>query len=367
MSGEQSDTPLARLLKGEIRQHGPISVSRYMQACLTHEEFGYYRSKQAIGSAGDFITAPEISQIFGELIGLWCAAVWQQLGQPARVHLVELGPGRGTLMADALRSSGILPAFVLARRVHLVEVNGTLRDMQKEKLASWASDLTWHEAWPEDSVFGDDPVIVIGNEFLDALPADQAVFQSGRWKSRMVGLDGEGAFQFTAGGAANGDWGSDGIEGEVRLRSPAQDALIGKLAHAAGQRPLVALFIDYGADRAGTGDLLQAVRAHKYVPVFEAPGDCDLTVPVDFSAVGQSARTHGLSVDGPVPQAEFLGRLGAVERASRLMSFNPGKAGTIDSGLARLLAPGGMGSHFKVIGLRSSHVPVLPGLEEAQP
>lgn len=363
MSSGQTETPLAKLLKEEIRQHGPIPVSRYMQACLTHEEFGYYRSQQAIGSAGDFITAPEISQIFGELIGLWCAAVWQQMGQPSRVHVVELGPGRGTLMSDALRSSGILPAFVLARRVHLVEVNRTLRDLQKEKLARWSQDLTWHDDWPARSVFGDDPVIVIGNEFLDALPADQAVFQSGQWKSRLVGLNDENAFEFCVGSVADGDWGPDGSEGDVRMRSPAQDALVGALAGAAAQCALAALFIDYGADRAGEADLLQAVRAHKYVPVFEAPGECDLTVPVEFSVIKAAALANGLAVDGPVPQAEFLGRLGAVERASRLMAANPDKAGLIDSGLARLLAPSGMGSHFKVLGLRSSYCPALPGLE----
>ncbi|MEO8421277.1 MAG: SAM-dependent methyltransferase [Hyphomicrobium sp.] len=355
-------TPLARKLAVRIARHGPIGVDDYMQACLQDPEHGYYRRQPAIGRAGDFVTAPEISQVFGELVGLWCAVVWQQMGSPPAMRLIELGPGRGTLMRDALRAGRLVPEFRAALRVEFVETNTALEPVQRATLSGEGVPLQWSaEILP-----GTGPAIVIANEFIDTLPPAQWVFLEGAWRARCVGLDAGGhlafvdappnsSLQLPAGTPEPG-------EGDVfEERTAALTDFADKLA-ALGA-PLAALFIDYGHTRSGLGDTLQAVQAHRHTDPLQSPGEADLTAQVDFAAFAEVMRAHGLACDGPVAQGEFLGRLGIIERASRLMAANPAKAAQIEADVARLIASGGMGGRFQAIGIRSPQLPALPALE----
>ena len=351
-------TPLARHLAERITRDGPISVADYIDVCLQHPEHGYYRRQAAIGAAADFVTAPEISQVFGELIGLWCAVVWQQMGAPASLRLIELGPGRGTLMRDALRAARLVPAFRAALRVELVETNETLQQMQREALRNEDVPI----AWGAKLTAADGPAIVIANEFLDTLPADQFVRRKAAWHMRCVGLDASGDLQFVDGPEAETDI-------PASLPAPSEGAIyehrrtaFARLAEAltALGTPLAGLFIDYGHIEPNYGDTLQAILAHRYTDPLQTPGQADLTLQVDFTAFAHAVEAAGLRCDGPLPQAEFLGRLGAVERASRLMAANPARAAEIESGIARLLAPTGMGARFQVLGIRSVDVSPLP-------
>jgi len=362
----QPPTPLAEQLAARIELEGPITVGAYMQACLHDPVHGYYRKRAAIGRAGDFITAPEISQVFGELIGLWCAVVWRQMGEPGFLHLVELGPGRGTLMRDLLRAARTVPAFADALHVHLVETNASLEAEQRATLDEEDVPITW--SGELDVEPAGVPTIVIGNEFLDTLPIAQWVFHAGQWCTRCVGLDAQGRLAFLNG---PGDpelrppqaIAATAREGDVfETRTPAFDFWAEKLAALDG--PLAALFIDYGHNTPVFGDTLQAVRAHRYHNPLDTPGEADLTAQVDFAAAVAAMRRHSLVCDGPAPQAEFLGVLGIAARGSRLMAANPAKAGEIEAGIARLMAPGGMGTRFKALGVRSTRQAPLPGLAQ---
>jgi SAM-dependent MidA family methyltransferase len=336
-------TPLAVKISEHIRSHGPILVADYMRACLFDAEHGYYVTQPAIGHAGDFVTAPEISQVFGELIGLWCAVVWQSMGSPERVHLVELGPGRGTLMHDALRAARLVPPFFAALDVHLVETSRHLRQVQRARLADAGTSIGWHH---DLATVPAGPAIFVGNEFLDTFPVTQMVGD----QVRRVGIDASGRLVFEP---ANGP-----IQEQ---QNHAQFTQV--LGERAASAALAGLLIDYGHLQSAPGETLQAVRAHKPEHPLCSPGEADLTVQVDFAAFASDARGQGLTVDGPISQGEFLGRLGIVERASRLMSANPAKAGDIELAVARLMAPHGMGSRFKALGLRSAGLPPLPGFE----
>ena len=357
------DTPLARGLKERIRREGPISVAAYMGACLTDPEHGYYVTQPAIGRAGDFITAPEISQVFGELIGLWCAVAWQQMGSPPRLTLVELGPGRGTLMRDALRAARLVPAFFEAIAVHLVETSRPLAAVQQATLSDAGRPIAWHGAL--DAV-PSGPTLVVANEFLDTVAVSQSLRHGGEWVERGVGLDENDRLVFRpmAGPGPRNDGFRNAGEGSI-LESRGRFAILEVLRDRAGRAPLAALFLDYGHVETGVGDTLQAVRSHAAEHPLTSPGEADLTAQVDFAEFGRQAAASSLGVDGPITQGAFLGRLGIVERASRLMSANPAKAGQIEMGVARLIAPQGMGSRFKAIGVRSSGLPPLPGFEQS--
>jgi SAM-dependent MidA family methyltransferase len=370
---ERRDTPLARKLKERIRRDGPISVAEYMQACLHDPEHGYYRRQPAIGAGGDFITAPEISQIFGELIGLWCAVVWQQMGSPAKLNLVELGPGRGTLMRDALRAARIVAGFREALTLHLVESNETLRKAQHAALSGVGFPLEFHDElsrWMAQPHAPDCPTIVIGNEYLDTLPIEQLEYRGSAWRARVVAVDDDrlcivpGESQATPPRPLPP--GLEPKEGDVWETLAANALNAGAMLGTSERRGAVAaLFIDYGHISAGFGDTLQSIAGQACVSPFFAPGESDLTAHVDFEHFADACRRAGLAVDGPITQAEFLGALGIMERASRLMSSNPAKAAEIEAGIARLMSPTGMGSRFKAIGARSSCLPSLPGFASA--
>jgi SAM-dependent MidA family methyltransferase len=367
-------TPLAIALAERIRSHGPISVKDYMTACLFDREHGYYRNRSVIGASGDFVTAPEISQTFGEIIGLWCAVVWQTMGSPRRLNLVELGPGRGTMLRDALRAAARVSGFVEAARVLLIEPNETLRDIQRQTLAALPVPFTYLE--PPQTPEG--PAIILANEVLDCIPVWQMQWvgdagAGGRWHARVVDLDAGGGLVFGIGPEARmRPQGLAGMPmpqpGDILEDRNARGVISG-ICSTAATGPVAALLIDYGHLATTFGDTLQAVREHAFEHPLTSPGEADLTAQVDFAAlaalVGEwnSGPDHPqLAIDGPVTQSAFLASLGIVERASRLMAANPALAGEIEAGVARLVSPSGMGSRFKVIGLRSPALAHLPGL-----
>ena len=358
---ERRDTPLARKLARQMEQQGPLTVRAFMDACLNDPGHGYYRVQDAIGAAGDFVTAPEISQIFGELIGLWVAVVWQQLGAPSSFTLAELGPGRGTMMADAMRAAGRVPGFADAVRVALVEPSPALARIQRETLAGAAVDVRWHRDLGEIDA---GPVVVVANEVLDAVPVAQWLRTSAGWHQRGVGLDPGGKLAFvplaSAGTPVTAADLPDVSPGEI-VEERDLAWLADAMAHLARSGPTVGLFIDYGHKAASAGDTLQAVRAHRHEHPLSSPGEADLTAHVDFAAAARAFTSAGLVAHDVVTQAELLGALGAAERASRLMAANPGRAAAIEMAVARLMAPGGMGTRFKALAVTSPGVPKLPG------
>lgn len=361
-SNARYDTPLAVKIKNEIGRNGPMTVARYMSECLWDDAHGYYATRPVIGRGGDFITSAEISQVFGELVGLWVAVVWQSvLGAPRQLQFVEYGPGRGTLMFDCLRAARVVPGFLDAVSVHLVEVSGTLAALQRQTLATMPVAISWGQGLADFQT----PAIVIANEFLDSWPVDQWIKADDGWCQRGVGVDANGRLCFTImldaprrrdldavlPGAAVGD-----IYESVRTELLAQ-----ALQAVAQTGPLAMLLIDYGHTLPSSGDTLQAVRGHAYESPLAAPGEADLSAHVNFYDLAVALHGAALEIDGPVTQTEFLGALGIVERASRLMNANAARAGEIETGAARIIAPNGMGSRFKAIGIRSPGLAPLPG------
>lgn len=372
------DTPLARILKDRIHASGPITVADYMQTCLTHPEHGYYTTRQAIGGKGDFITAPEISQVFGELIGLWCAVVWQQMGAPKDFVLAEIGPGRGTMMRDMLRATRKVPGFLDAATIHLVDV--VERPDLAENLKAATSEIQIVSHRDVATLPKDRPTIVVANEWLDTLPLQQFEVHASGCYIRSVGLDADGRLQFVRGARATGDAAKlfatnphlkSGDIFEANDLSPLHGLAFGHT------EPWAALMIDYGhfdparnLDRVNVGDSLQALRNHAYEHPLTSPGEADLTAQVDFDNVAFNVRTVGetdgnqpLTIDGPVVQAQFLASLGIIERARALMTANPARANEIETAIARLIAVPGMGDRFKVMGWRTANLPQLPGFE----
>jgi NADH dehydrogenase [ubiquinone] 1 alpha subcomplex assembly factor 7 len=351
-------TPLQRQLVHMIRQDGPISVEQYMAMCLGH----YYGTRDPFGAAGDFTTAPEISQMFGELIGLWAADLWQRMGAPASVRLVELGPGRGTLMADMLRVSRALPGFTKALEVHLVETSPVLRARQGEALASFGKQPVWHDSI--DAAL-EGPVILIANEFLDALPVRQFQRANGGWHERLVGLDGEGNLAFGLQVAKAAEFGG-APDGTIIEKAEIAAGMVSAIAAHVAREGGAALFIDYGSMIGGTGDTLQAVKRHKSVGVFDEPGEADLTVQVDFAAMARVAAQQGAVVAGPVTQGAFLAELGLQQRADALKSpASAAQAAAVDAAVARLTAPAttGMGELFKVMAVAHPALTVMAGFQ----
>ena len=368
-------TPLADKLATRIRADGPISVAQYVDACLSDPDHGYYIHNNPIGASADFVTAPEISQIFGELIGIWCALAWQQFGQPSQINLIELGPGRATLISDALRAMAKVPGLSDALHVHMVESNSSLRKLQSEKLATHGVPFSQSATMADLQTIASQmhgPAIIIANEFLDALGVQQLIARSGRWHDRCVGIARgtksaqNGSLEFAVGAGVDGlpphyPSAADQPEGAIFERNPALvDALAPLLAELCRSQPTVALFIDYGHEVSSVGETLQAVRQHAYEHPLTSPGEADLTAQVDFADVAQSLSQAGLQVTRPLTQAEFLGRLGLVERTSHLMSANPERAALIESGSLRLMAPNGMGTRFKAIAATGQDLPLPP-------
>jgi SAM-dependent MidA family methyltransferase len=361
------DTPLSRRIKEKIRRDGPMAINAYMSTCLWDADYGYYRRRRVFGASGDFITAADVSQVFGELRGVWAGVVWQGiLGAPDPVTLVEYGPGRGTMMRDILRAARIVPGFTNVTRVHLVEASDALIEVQNETLADFHNLLSWGRELDEINP----PAIIFANEFLDSWPVAQWVKTESDWHIRAVVLDANDELQFAA---VDGDCPREAFEALLPDAPPGtvvETQRLDQLAealHALSERgPIAFLMVDYGHTTPAAGDTLQAVRNHKYESPLTSPGEADLTVHINFYDLASTLHRAGLALDGPVMQSEFLGALGIVERASRLMSANPARASEIETGVARLLAPNGMGSRFKVLAARSPQLPSLPGFAAAR-
>jgi len=340
-------------LRRQIQATGAMPVGEFMRHCVT----SYYAGRDPFGREGDFITAPEISQMFGEMLGLWSAITWQMMGAPEEVLLVELGPGRGTLMSDLLRASAAMPDFRAAIRVHLVETSPVLREFQREALAG--VDAVWHEDIAE---LPDGPAIVIANEFFDALPIEQYVYRAEGWHERMVTC--RDAFAFTDGSAVSerrmAELGApEARSGEVFEVNPDARRLVQALGQRFTEQKGVLLAIDYGYDQSAVGDTLQAVRRHQPVPALQTPGESDLTAHVDFAALARAAEPA--KVSPTVNQGSFLRRLGIELRAERLAAAHPDRADDLLSGCHRLINPGGMGTLFKVLAVSSPDLGDLPG------
>ncbi len=366
-----------------IAAEGPLSIARYMALCLGHPRHGYYMVRDPFGTAGDFTTAPEISQMFGELIGLWAASIWQGMGAPPKVRLVELGPGRGTLMADALRAARALPAFHAALDVHMVEMSPVLRRAQQSALNAMGLQATWHDTI-DTALEG--PVIIIANEFLDALPLSQFVRSNDGWRERLVGLNAEGALAFGLGPLSDIRLPLHHPPGTLIEMPHASDGVVRTVARHVAKAGGAALFIDYGSMVSGTGDTLQAVKAHRFVDPLTQPGAADLTVQVNFERVAYMAERAGAATHGPTTQADFLNALGLATRADVLKrKATPSQAASIDAAVARLTAADadglqetdketdreigkgrGMGTLFKVLAVADPALPLLPGFETFQ-
>ena len=347
-----------------IAMEGPISVERYMGLALSHSRYGYYHSRDPFGEHGDFVTAPEISQIFGELIGLWAVDCWTRMGQPEKFALIELGPGRGTLMADALRAGRLVPRFLEAASVHLVETSEALRAKQRETLETAQSSghsLAWHESFAQ---IPEGPFILVANEFFDALPIRQYLRTAQGWRERLVGLGPDGRLDFGLSGEPMPDIRLAAPQGAVLEISSAGLALSREIATRLVGFGGAALIIDYGHTRQGFGDTLQAVRRHEFVPPLEAPGEADLTAHVDFTALGRVARAAGAALHGPVTQGRFLRELGIEARAQKLkQKASEAQAAEIELATARLIGngPAEMGALFKAMAFSVPSLSTLAG------
>jgi NADH dehydrogenase [ubiquinone] 1 alpha subcomplex assembly factor 7 len=322
-------TPLERALRDRIRAEGPISVESFMEACNAH----YYATRDPLGPAGDFTTAPEVSQMFGEMIGAALADVWKCAGSPADAIYAELGPGRGTLAADALR---VLRSAEFAGEVHFVETSPVLREAQRSAVA----EARWHDMIEDLPAR---PLLLVANEFLDALPIVQTVHGAER------------RVQIAAGGLAFDR------DGEIVESSPARASAVSALATCVTANGGVAIIMDYGHKRTSPGDTLQAVHEHRFAPVLDRPGEQDLTAHVDFEAITRAARDAGAAVTAIVSQGEWLIRLGIEARAEALSRANPNQASDIEAALHRLTSDDAMGKLFKVVAIHSPEWPAPAG------
>jgi len=339
-----------------IRADGPMPVSAYMNTCLHDPKHGYYATRPGLGT--DFITAPEISQVFGELLGLWGAHEWQVMGTPTALNLIELGPGRGTLMADALRASRSVPGFHDSLSLNLVEASPALQAVQASQLADYASTFT-----PDLNSIPTGHTIILANEYLDCLPARQFVQDGGDWCERVVGLDTNGELVFgLATDRAPQEIASAG--GTALELQPGLDVIIDQLKQRAEAGDVFrALLIDYGPADSAPADTLRAYKSGEQVHPLAAPGECDLTVDVDFARLKRLAEAADLSVHGPVPQGRFLLSLGAEARLNTLAKAQPEQADTLYQGIQKLVDPNQMGSRFKAICISSNGLPAPAGFE----
>lgn len=351
-------TPLACRLKRQIQLAGPITVADYMAACLFDPDYGYYTTRQPFGSDGDFITAPEISQIFGELVAIWVIHLWMERGEPAPFCLAEIGPGRGTLMSDMLRIfRSLRPDMLQAASIHMIEASPKLATVQKDRLAGepirWAGEI---------SQLPEQPLILVGNELFDAIPARQYVRTGSAWHERMVGLDQEGNLCFLAGPgsldpALLPPGKAEKAEGAIFEIAPAREAMAQSIAAHVMRCGGAALLFDYGHLMPGYGDTLQAVREHRHEDPLASPGHADLTSHVDFHALAKACAVAGAEA-AFLEQGEFLRMMGLRERVNRLAAGLPlSRAQAVREAAMRLASPEGMGVLFKAMSIHP------PGLE----
>ena len=354
--------PLSERIARTIRMSGPLPVSTFMTLALHDPQSGFYESPETIGSKGAFTTAPEISQIFGELMGLWCAQVWRDQGCPKKPQLVELGPGRATLMLDALRALRSAPDFLHALDVVLVEASVTLQEIQRERLREADVPVRWVNHWSE--IAQDRPLLLLANEFLDALPVRQFVMTGRGWCERVV-VESANELSFAlsphAIPLAVSEQRNAAEPGAVLEISQASEALVEDIGRIIATRGGGALFIDYGHDGRGFGDTLQAVARHRPVDVLACPGEADISVHVDFGAMAEAAQRGGAQSWGPSEQGRFLRTLGIEHRANKLAMSEPACTSDLRSSVARLTDRDAMGALFKVLAVTPPRTSLPPG------
>lgn len=349
---------LRERLAAQIAAGGPISVAQYMTACLHDPDFGYYATRPALGEGGDFVTAPLISQMFGELVGVWCASAWELMGRPPKLRLVEIGPGDGALMSDILRAVGHAPGFLDAADLWLVETSEPLRALQRDRLPA---DVRWTSKLAE--VPAGAPLLLVANELLDCLPARQFVRTPIGWAEQMVGLGADGELAFGLSATAAGGLLPDARPGEVYEQSAAQAALGAELGARVAADGGAALLVDYGRAKPGFGDTLQALRRHEKVDPLACPGEADLTIHADFPAVMAAARGQGAHA-AILTQTQFLARMGIGARAEALVAASPHRSATLGRQLTRLIGADEMGELFKACAIHSPDF-TPPAFEDA--
>jgi NADH dehydrogenase [ubiquinone] 1 alpha subcomplex assembly factor 7 len=348
-----------------IQREGPLSVAAYMALALHDPKRGYYARRDPLGRHGDFITAPEISQIFGELIGLCLADWWRRAGRAAPIVLAELGPGRGTLMADLLRAVATASDFRGALDLYLIDASPRLRAFQQCRLAAARPRFVTGVGELPDG-----PLLLIANEFLDALPIRQLVRGNRAWAERLITLDAQGRLTFTEGPESPAltllvpETLQAAPPGTIIEICPAALALAATLGDRFSRQPGAAWFIDYGYCRSRGGPTLAALRRHSATGLLDDPGECDLSAHVDFAAFAAAARAAGAAVHGPLPQGRFLSALGAEQRLAALSArATPVQQRALQAGVVRLIAPDQMGTLFKVLALTSPGLPAPAGFE----
>lgn len=361
-------------LEGHIKKLidlcGPLDIGTYMQTCLGHPEHGYYVSRPAIGAEGDFITAPEISQMFGELIGIWCADLWIRSGK-GEINLLECGPGQGTLMADLLRATKGIEGFYGSIKIHFLETSPRLKQMQAQALRGF-EDVIAPPVWHDDlsSVPDDKPLFSIANEFLDALPIRQIVKSADGWLEKCVHITQDGELSYITKPAEAEliiflpEHSANAKENDLYEISPARYGWVNRFADKLNKSSGAGLFIDYGFDGPASGDTFQAVKDHGYADPLATPGKADLTAHVDFSQLRQAAKEQGAIFYGVQTQGNFLKHLGIEQRAEILKSQTDDEtAANIEQDLHRLVSAEKMGELFKVACLTSPDFSVPEGFE----
>ncbi|QGM97863.1 class I SAM-dependent methyltransferase [Methylocystis parvus] len=355
--------PLKQEIAATIAHEGPMTLEHYMSLCLGHPRHGYYMTRDPFGADGDFITAPEISQMFGELIGVWTSEAWRMSGSPSPARLIELGPGRGTLMSDVLRVSRISPGFLDAVSVHLVETSPTLRAIQRQTLDNAGKPVGWSADVGETPP---GPAFILANEFFDALPVRHYVKTIPGWRERLVGLDPAGELTFGLSDRVETSLRAPAQEGSIIEVSPVSQRIMGEIAARLVRDGGALLMIDYGYTETTLGDSLQAVSKHVYVDPLAAPGEADLTAHVDFAALARAAKAAGAKVMGPVTQGHFLLQLGIERRAQALMKrATPEQQQGVVDAFDRLTGVQDprrhMGALFKVMAVTHPDMPDMPG------
>jgi NADH dehydrogenase [ubiquinone] 1 alpha subcomplex assembly factor 7 len=353
----------ARKLARMIAMDGPLPIATFMALAQHDPQHGFYAARESIGARGAFVTAPEISQIFGELVGLWCGQVWRDQGSPRRPRFVELGPGRGTLMRDALRALALVPEFLAECEIVFVEGSPALEAQQRARLNDPPAPIRWVRQW--DEIAHDRPLFLVANEFFDALPIRQFVATERGWCERMVALAADGGLAFALAPVSTAlavPPLRGAVEpGAVYEISRAAEALAKNIGGVIAGQGGAALLIDYGYADKGFGDTLQAVAHHARVDILHAPGESDVSAHVDFCALAGAAQSNSARVCGPIPQGDFLRALGIGTRAAKLVAENPDMMQEISCAVERLTAEQEMGALFKVMAIVPRDAPQSPG------
>ncbi len=356
-------TPLARRLAQLIGVSGPVSIGEYMQLCLTDPRHGYYYRREAIGLSGDFVTSPQVSPLFGEMIGVWCVAAWKALGSPAQLVLAEAGPGLGTLMSDLLRATRPFAGFHPALSIRLIETSPSMRSRQAELLAGWRGKIAWCDTLAQ---LPDGPLLLVANEFLDALPFRQYAKHGAVWQERGVGIDAARRLGFALRASlVDATLLPPGHErepeGSIFEIAPAREAFVADAANRLKRDGGFALWIDYGHRQSGFGDTFQSVRKHRFADPLAEPGMADLTSHVDFAALARAATMPEIAVSPIVTQADLLFGLRLAERFEMLaQKATPAQRQTLLAGIERLTGDDGMGKLFKAFAICAGAAADLP-------